>query len=95
LEDNGSIAFSVYRKPTHTDQYLQFNSHQPLEHKLGVIRTLTRRANTICSTEEAKEQELDHIKKVLSVSGYQKLAWDIPGSKKTTPHPSIERHNHS
>ena len=104
LEDNGSIAmldtritrtdsalaFSVYRKPTHTDQYLQFDSHQPLEHKLGVIRTLTHRANTICSTDEAKQQELDHIKKVLSVSGYQKWAWYFPGSKKTTPHPSTE-----
>ncbi|XP_076471154.1 uncharacterized protein LOC143301037 [Babylonia areolata] len=68
VEENGSIAmldtritrtetglaFSVYRKPTHTDQYLQFNSHQPLEHKLGVIRTLTLRAKTICSTDTAR-----------------------------------------
>ncbi|XP_076437369.1 uncharacterized protein LOC143276636 [Babylonia areolata] len=52
------LAFSVYRKPTHTDQYLQFNRHQPLEHKLGVIRTLTHPAKTICSTDTAREEEL-------------------------------------
>ena len=52
------LAFSVYRKPTHTNQYLQFDSHQPLEHKIGVIRTLTHRANTICSTDKEKEKEI-------------------------------------
>ena len=105
VEENGSIAmldtritrtdtgleFSVYRKPTHTDQYLQFDSHQPLQHKLGVIRTLTHRANTICSTDNSKKEELDHIKKVLSVSGYRKWTWDIPGAKKIVTHPAAER----
>ncbi|XP_076458496.1 uncharacterized protein LOC143292198 [Babylonia areolata] len=85
------LAFSVYRKPTHTDQYLQFNSHQPLELKLGVIRTLTHRAKTICSTDTTREEELQHVKKVLSVAGYQKWAWDIPGGKKTMPHPWTQR----
>ena len=71
----GQLTFSVYRKPTHTDQYLNFTSNQPLQHKLGVIRTLYHRCKTICSTEEAKEKEIDHLKKVLSISGYSKSAW--------------------
>ena len=72
----GKLSFTVYRKPTHTDQYLQFSSNQPLQHKLGVIQTLRHRCNTICSTEEAKLQEIEHLKKVLSVSGYTRAAWN-------------------
>ena len=85
-EDN-TLRFKVYRKSTHTDHYLQFDSHQPLEHKLGVIRTLTHRAKLLVTEEEDKVQELAHIQKVLSVSGYTKWAWSLPGSKKLVPHP--------
>ncbi|RXN35800.1 hypothetical protein ROHU_003514 [Labeo rohita] len=35
LENEGDLQVEVYRKPTHTDQYLMFDSHHPLEHKLG------------------------------------------------------------
>lgn len=86
-KDDGSIKFSVYRKPTHTDQYLQFSSHQPVEHKMGVIRTLRHRANTLVSEPEDKIQEMSHLRKVLSVSGYTRWAWQSPGNKKLHPHP--------
>ena len=75
-DNEGRLSFTVYRKPTHTDQYLQFGSFQPFNHKLGVIRTLHHRCMTLCSSEEAKISELDHLKKVLSVSGYTKAAWN-------------------
>ena len=79
----GSLEFSVYRKPTHTDQYLSFVSHQPLGHKLGVIRTLTHRANSLCSTVTNKNKELEHLQKVLTISEYPKWIWKFPSSKKT------------
>ena len=91
-KEDGSLKFQVYRKKTHTDHYLQFNSHQPLEHKLGVIRTLTHRANTHVTEDEDKEEELNHIKKVLSISGYTKWAWELPGNKKISPHPAKSNH---
>ena len=90
-DDNGKLSFTVYRKPTHTDQYLQFDSNQPLQHKLGVIRTLHHRCQAICSSEEAKLAELDHLKKVLTVSGYTKSAWQTA----TTPRPQQKQQQHT
>ena len=78
------MSFSVFRKSTHTDQYLQFESNQPLQHKLGVIKTLHHRCNTICSSEEDKLKEIQHLKKVLSFSGYTRSAWVTA----TRPHKS-------
>ena len=43
-EVDGSLSISVYRKPTHTDQYLQWYSHHDLSAKFGVIQTLSHRA---------------------------------------------------
>ncbi|XP_072023436.1 uncharacterized protein [Amphiura filiformis] len=84
---DGKLVFSVYRKSTHTDQYLNFSSHQPLEHKLGVIRTLTHRAKTLSSDSTLLEKELDHVKKSLSICGYTKWTWTAPSSKRRDPKP--------
>ncbi|XP_046567311.1 uncharacterized protein LOC124275715 [Haliotis rubra] len=62
-EDN-KLSTTVYRKPTHTDQYRHFTSNHALEVKKGIISTLTRRAKNICSTTEALETELNHLRHV-------------------------------
>ncbi len=46
---NGRRETSAYIMYTHTDQYLLSDWHHPLIHKLGVIRTLFHRADTISS----------------------------------------------
>ena len=40
-EEEGSLSTSVYRKPTHTDLYLQWDSHHILTSKYSVIGTCT------------------------------------------------------
>ena len=40
-EADGSLSFTEYRKPAHTDQYLQWDSHHHLSAKFSVINTLS------------------------------------------------------
>ncbi|XP_072039327.1 uncharacterized protein [Amphiura filiformis] len=75
VKNDGSLTSNVYRKPTHTDHYLQFGSHHPLIHKLGVIRTLQYRADTIISENELIPGEKDHIKESLKNCGYPNWAF--------------------
>ncbi len=70
LKSDGSLDLTVYRKKTHTDQYLLFDSHHPLEHKLGVVRTLCNRANSIVTNDTEKQKEYNHIKTALGKCGY-------------------------
>ena len=63
--EDGSLATSVYRKPTHTDRYLQYWSHYPVNQKVRVARTLLSRANSITSNNEKKIEEFHQITKTL------------------------------
>ena len=56
-EVDGTLSITVYRKPTHTDQYLQWESHHHLSAKFSVIQTLSHRASTVCSKPELLQQE--------------------------------------
>ena len=38
--DHGNLETGVYRKPTHTDKYLAFDSHHPICHKMSGTKTL-------------------------------------------------------
>ena len=53
----------VYRKPTHTDWYLDYNSNHPISSKLSVIHTVINRAKQVCSTHEFLAKEMDHLYK--------------------------------
>ena len=49
-EKEGRLTTTVYRKPYHTDLYLQWDSHHNIPSKNSVIGTLFHRPNTICSS---------------------------------------------
>ena len=71
-DPDGSISTSVYRKPTHTDRYLDFSSHHPLAHKIAVVRTLHTRAESINSSVLGKDKETKHLRQALTSNGYPK-----------------------
>ena len=71
-----TLCITVYRKPTHMDQYWQWDSHHHLSTNYSVINTLTHRARTVCNKPELLQKELDHLRKALSHSMYLKWAID-------------------
>jgi len=74
--DNGGLKFLVYRKPTHTDQYLNFSSHHSIVHKLSVVRTLMERSQCLVSDAVDRERENVHIEDTLHICGYPKWTFD-------------------
>ena len=68
--EDGSLATSVYRQPTHTDRFLQYLFHHPINQKVSVARTLFSRANRITSNNEKKIEEFHQTTKTLKNNGF-------------------------
>ena len=64
-----SASTSVYRKPTHTDRYLNYRSHHHPKTKTGIISCLKSRAENICMEEESKTDEVNKLEDVFIVHG--------------------------
>ena len=69
-EDHGSLKTSVFRKQTHTDLYLQWDSHHTIPSKYSVAGTLFHRASTVCSTPQLLQEEEDHLFRALTKCKY-------------------------
>ena len=65
---------TVYKKPIHTDQYLQWDSHHHLSAKFSVIHTLSHRAQTVCSNPELLHKEKANLSNALTQCKYPKWA---------------------
>ena len=53
---DGSLGHKVFRKKTHTDSYLDADSHHHPTQKIGIINTLAIRASRICDDKHLKEE---------------------------------------
>ena len=65
-----TISVKVYRKPTHTTQYLNYTSPHSTSAKQSVITALFDRVDNVVSSEKDKEEEKQNILAALQQDGY-------------------------
>ena len=83
--EDGRLSTTVYRKPTHTVLYLQWESHHPISSKYSVVGTLHHRVTIICSSPHMLQHEEDHLSKVLTRCRYPTWASNRVKMKMITP----------
>ena len=89
-----SIDSTVYRKPTHTDRYIDYNSNHPISAKLSVIHTLTHRAIQVCSTPELLAKKWIAFTKSYKTTTTHHNSFNKAKPKQKTnkkPNPSMEK----
>ena len=65
IDSNNTFSTTVYRKPTHRDQYLHWDSNHFITAKQSVNNTLIHWTKIVSSNQEALNQELQHIRRAL------------------------------
>ena len=68
----GNFETSVYRKPSHTDKYLDFDSQHPICRKKSVAKTLLRRADCLPSSLDSKAEVRKYVANVPKANGSTK-----------------------
>ena len=89
-EEDGRLNTTVYRKPTHTDLYLQWDSHHNIPSKYSVIGTLFHRAKTICSSPQHRKIE-EHLTSALKRCKYP--TWALNRVKLKNPKETNNKNN--
>ena len=71
IERQGAhLSITVYRKPTHSGRYLNFESYHPVTAKCSTVDALFSRAEAIVTNEEQKQAEFSKIKQELLANDY-------------------------
>ena len=79
IEADGTFMTSVFRKKTHTNQYLNFNSNHHLSQKVGTVLTLMKRRELITNVDD-KEKEKNIVQDAFRKCDYPE--WTLKERKK-------------
>ena len=69
-KEDGSLSTTVYRKPTNTDLYLQWDSSHTVSSKYSIVGTLHHRAQIICSSPSCCSKRKKHLQQALTRCKY-------------------------
>ena len=67
---NGKFVISVYRKPTFSGVFTNYESFIPVYQKRGLLHTLLHRSFSICCDFKTFHFEIDHLKTILIKNNY-------------------------
>ena len=79
--NDGSLYATIYRKPTHTDRYLDFHFHHSSHVKRELVRCLFDRAKNTTTRQDSLQPE-HHLARVLKQNEYPNIF--IQSSSKPT-----------
>ena len=85
-------------KPTHTDQYLHWDSNHHITAKQSVFNTLAHRAKVVSSSQDKLDRELQHIKTALQQCQFPNWAlnqWHHKCINPTQPNNSNNTNNNN
>ena len=74
IEPNNTFSTTVYRKPTHTDQYLHWDTNHHFTAKQSVYNTLAHRAKVVFSSQDTLDKELQQIETTLQACQFPNRA---------------------
>ena len=93
-QEDGTLTSRVYRKPTHTDQYLQWDSHHNLASKYSVFNTLTYKAKAVCSNSQLLREEFKTSRRSPDTMQVSQVGFpeDFKGSRKQEDQEKTKKH---
>jgi len=68
--NNTDLCFEIYRKPTTTDNVIQYSSNSPYSHKFAAFNSLLYRLFNIPLSQESFEKELNIIRHIAINNGF-------------------------
>ena len=83
-----SLEPTVYRRPSHTDQYLHWESHHTITAKYSVVSTWHHRTRAVCSNPKLLQREQEHLQEAIS-------KWNCPIWALNRMKIKIQNPNHS